>query len=161
MNTKNLWDKLVPNKNKENIIRDLEAGLAPNLPFFIVDATEAKAKIKESIDQMDDHLNFNFLTADYGNGKTNIMKYLKYFFELHPERNVKVELWAADVDKYNLINFLLHIINSNYIQELYKGFQKLVLEDEEVVKGLAGGYDGPASFLRGYYQKIKDSLSEE
>ena len=161
MNTDNLWDKLEPKNNRDGIKRDLEAGLVPNLPFFIVDALEAKTKINNSISHIDNSFQYGFLTADYGNGKTNIMKYLKYFFETHPERHVKVELWSADVDRYNMINFLLHIINSNCMKELRIGFELLVTKEEKEVKALGANFDGPASFLKKYYDKIKASLTSE
>ncbi len=76
----NLWTKLNPMpENLSSIKNDLCYGLAPNLPFFILDMEVAKDKKKKKIESIDSAFQYSFVTADYGNGKSNLMKYLEYF----------------------------------------------------------------------------------
>ena len=77
---------------------------------------ELKKKLSDNISAIDSQFSFSYIVANYGNGKTNILRYLEYFFnEVFKERNVKVAYWRADVDKYDLIIFLLYIISCFFL----------------------------------------------
>lgn len=81
MDITNLWEKLEPKQeNIDGIKQDLRAGLVPNLPYFIIGNEDAKKKIGENISKIDTQFSFSYLIANYGNGKTNILRYLEYFF---------------------------------------------------------------------------------
>lgn len=72
-----LWTKLEPMpENISSIKNDLCYGLAPNLPFFILDMDKAKKDITKKMELIDTAFQYSFVTADYGNGKSNLMKYL-------------------------------------------------------------------------------------
>ena len=100
-----LWTPLNPiEENKEIIRQDLERGLAPNLPYFIVGLEDVKTALNKAISSIDRSFSYALVWGQYGNGKSNLMKYLKYYFELHPECNTKVAIWRADVDRYDIIS---------------------------------------------------------
>ena len=74
-----LWTKLPPKAdNIEGIRQDLKAGLVPNLPYFIIDNKEAKEKISKDILNIDTQFSLAYIIANYGNGKTNLLRYLVY-----------------------------------------------------------------------------------
>lgn len=75
-----LWTKLRPKENNiEGIKQDLKAGLVPNLPYFIIDNKDAKAKITEDLLNIDTQFSLAYIIGNYGNGKTNLLRYLEYF----------------------------------------------------------------------------------
>lgn len=126
-----LWTKLPPKAdNIEGIIQDLKAGLVPNLPYFIIDNKEAKEKISKDILNIDTQFSLAYIIANYGNGKTNLLRYLEYFFNaVNSDRNIIVAYWRADVDKYDLILFLLYIIQIRFKKQLISAIQDLSIDD--------------------------------
>ena len=83
MTTERLWDilEIDPNK-KELILKDLREGITPELPYFVVGQENVKNKITEYLEQIDsNYFNRSLLISDYGNGKTNILKYLQLYFQ--------------------------------------------------------------------------------
>lgn len=126
-----LWTKLPPKAdNIEGIIQDLKAGLVPNLPYFIIDNKEAKEKISKDILNIDTQFSLAYIIANYGNGKTNLLRYLEYFFNtVNSDRNIIVAYWRADVDKYDLILFLLYIIQIRFKKQLISAIQELSIDD--------------------------------
>lgn len=80
MDISNLWEKLEPKPcNLEAIRLDLKAGLVPNLPYFVIGNEELKKKLSDNISAIDSQFSFSYIVANYGNGKTNILRYLEYF----------------------------------------------------------------------------------
>lgn len=134
MDISNLWEKLEPKPyNLEAIRLDLKAGLVPNLPYFVIGNEELKKKLSDNISAIDSQFSFSYIVANYGNGKTNILRYLEYFFnEVFKERNVKVAYWRADVDKYDLIIFLLYIIQVQFNESLRNAL--IQMSSEEIDK---------------------------
>ena len=129
MDTTQLWTPLNPiEENKEVIRQDLERGLAPNLPYFIVGLKDVKTALSAAISTIDNHFSYALVWGQYGNGKSNLMKYLKYFYEQHPECNTKVAIWRADVDKYDIITFLLYIIQNEYSSDLLASIKTVVAD---------------------------------
>lgn len=126
-----LWTKLPPKAdNIEGIRQDLKAGLVPNLPYFIIDNKEAKEKISKDILNIDTQFSLAYIIANYGNGKTNLLRYLEYFFNaVNSDRNIIVAYWRADVDKYDLILFLLYIIQIRFKKQLISAIQNLSIDD--------------------------------
>lgn len=126
-----LWTKLRPKENNiEGIKQDLKAGLVPNLPYFIIDNKDAKAKITEDLLNIDTQFSLAYIIGNYGNGKTNLLRYLEYFFnDVYNDRNIVVAYWRADVDKYDLILFLLYIIQIRFKKQLISAMQELSIDD--------------------------------
>ena len=139
MDITHLWTPLNPiEDNKEIIRQDLERGLAPNLPFFIVGLEDVKTTLKTAISTIDSRFSYALVWGQYGNGKSNLMKYLKYFFEQNQECNTKVAIWRADVDRYDIITFLLYIIQNEFLKDLQVSL-KAVISDGKT-KGLCDNY---------------------
>lgn len=104
--------------NKELIRRDLEKGLAPNLPYFIAGLDDVKKSISGYLSKIDSRFSYALISGRYGNGKTNLFKYLEYFFQQNEAYNIHVAHWRADVDKYDIVLFLLYIIQKRYSDAL-------------------------------------------
>ena len=124
MNIEGIWNKIKPIESTvEQLKRDLREGKVPELPYFIVGMNEAKSKVRSYIQNIDVSFQTCLITANYGNGKTNMLKYLKLFFDKHPEINVV--FLRVDADQYDLILFLLKIIQDNFLQELKCSIRKI------------------------------------
>ena len=105
MNVGNLWSKIDPiEATVEQLKRDLQEGKVPELPYFVVGMDDAKRRIKTYLQAIDVSFQTCLITANYGNGKTNLLKYLKLFFNKHKE--IKVVFLRVDADQYDLILFL-------------------------------------------------------
>src|SRR5688572_20615211 len=120
MEISNLWDNLQPKiESIVNLKLDLSEGKVPELPYFIVGNDEVKSKIGDQIKAIDgDRMVTNFLIGHYGNGKTNLLKYLELFYENH--KQVSVIYSRANVDQPDLVLFLLKQVNDHYADILVK-----------------------------------------
>lgn len=159
MDITNLWEKLEPKQeNIDGIKQDLRAGLVPNLPYFIIGNEDAKKKIGENISKIDTQFSFSYLIANYGNGKTNILRYLEYFFnDKFPERNITVAYWRADIDKYDLIIFLLYIIQVMFKEKLLRAITQL---PQKSLDELALLDNGSFMAIKDYVNTIKMNLND-
>lgn len=160
MNTTQLWTPLNPiEENKEMIKQDLERGLAPNLPYFIVGLQDAKTALGTALSKIDNYFSYALIWGQYGNGKSNLMKYLKYFFTQHPELNTKVAIWRADVDRYDLITFLLYIIQNEFSAELLESLK--VVANEGKIKELCDNYSGSFAAIQPFAEKIEEKKGSD
>lgn len=158
----NLWRKLDPMPDNISSIRnDLCNGLAPNLPFFVLDMEKAKESISQKMSQIDTSLQYSFITADYGNGKSNLMKYFEYFFARNENLNIHVAYWRADMDRYDLILFMHYILQENF-SALIKDSLKFIFESKSVEIGsLVRNYLGSYSVLKGYVASICENIDND
>lgn len=155
MNTTQLWTQLNPIEEKKEIIRqDLERGLAPNLPYFIVGLQDAKTALSTALATIDSHFSYALIWGQYGNGKSNLMKYLKYFFTQYPDLNTKVAIWRADVDRYDLITFLLYIIQNEFSTDLLDSLKVVAAEGK--IKELCDNYSGSFAAIKPFAEKIEE-----
>lgn len=154
-----LWTKLPPKEdNIEGIRQDLKAGLVPNLPYFIIDNKEAKNKISEDILNIETQFSLAYIIANYGNGKTNLLRYLEYFFNtVNSDRNIVVAYWRADVDKYDLILFLLYIIQIRFKKQLISAIQELSIGD---LDDAAINYEDAFGAIEEYVSCIKSNQGD-
>lgn len=160
MDITQLWTPLNPiEDNKEVIRQDLERGLAPNLPYFIVGLEDVKTTLKAAISTIDNHFSYALVWGQYGNGKSNLMKYLKYYFQQHPESNTKVAIWRADVDRYDIITFLLYIIQNEYSKPLMESL-KVVIADAKSSE-LCDNYSGSFAAIQGYVEKMGEKVDSD
>lgn len=157
MDTTQLWAPLNPiEENKEVIRQDLERGLAPNLPYFIVGLEDVKTALTTAISSIDSHFSYALVWGQYGNGKSNLMKYLKYYFEQHPESKTKVAIWRADVDRYDIITFLLYIIQNEYSKPLMDSLKAVVTDSKS--SELCDNYSGSFAAIQGFVEKIGEKV---
>ena len=159
MEINNLWQKLEPDYDRiEKIKKDLEIGVAPHLPYFLVGLEEEKEFLGNMISEIDNHMQICLLKAQYGNGKTNLLKYLENFFGINYQYNIHAQTWRADVDKYNLNLFLLYIIQQSFFKEL-KAFL-MDISEEELAKTCIE-FEGSMSSLRSYAKAIYQNRNNE
>lgn len=160
MDIKELWSPLPPIEGKKNLIRqDLERGLAPNLPYFIAGLEDVKESISGYMSTIDSRFSYALIKGQYGNGKTNLFKYLEYFFQCHTEYHVSVAHWRADVDKYDIIMFLLYILQKNYSEDLQTAL-KIAVERNKV-RELCNSFDDSFSTIEAYASKIVENIADE
>ena len=148
MNIEGIWNKIKPIESTvEQLKRDLREGKVPELPYFIIGMNEAKSKVRSYIQNIDVSFQTCLITANYGNGKTNMLKYLKLFFDKHPEINVV--FLRVDADQYDLILFLLKIIQDNFLQELKCSIRKIKNENYSI-SGLAHSFQDGFAAIKEY-----------
>ena len=160
MDITQLWSPLEPMaENRELIKQDLERGLAPNLPYFIVGLHDVKNSLSGAISTVDSRFSYALIWGQYGNGKSNLMKYLKYFFEQHPEYKTRVAIWRADVDRYDIITFLLYIIQNEFSVDLLASLKK-VMADGKTME-LCENYNGSFSAIQSFAEKFEDKKDSD
>ena len=160
MDIPQLWTPLNPiEENKEIIRQDLERGLAPNLPYFIVGLQDVKTTLGTTLSTIDSHFSYALIWGQYGNGKSNLMKYLKYFFTQYPDFNTTVAIWRADVDRYDIITFLLYIIQNEFAADLLESLKKVVTDGK--TKELCDNYSGTFAAVQAFAEKIEEKKDSD
>lgn len=160
MDITQLWTPLNPiEENKEIIRQDLERGLAPNLPYFIVGLQDVKTTLGTALSTIDSHFSYALIWGQYGNGKSNLMKYLKYFFTQYTDFNTKVAIWRADVDRYDIITFLLYIIQNEFAADLLESLKKVVTDGK--TKELCDNYSGSFAAVQPFAEKIEEKKDSD
>lgn len=158
MQINNLWVKLSqPSDVLESFKKDVAEGKVPELPYYIVAQNDLKAKIQAKIQTIDSNrMTTNLIVASYGNGKTNLLKYLQLFFnKVHAQYGVKVNYSRADADRTDLILFMLKIIQDNYLDSLID-IIKNAKADESTILGLVNNYNNNFSEIRQYTEALFD-----
>lgn len=160
MDITQLWTPLNPiEENKEIIRQDLERGLAPNLPYFIVGLQDVKTTLGTALSTIVSHFSYALIWGQYGNGKSNLMKYLKYFFTQYPDFNTKVAIWRADVDRYDIITFLLYIIQNEFAADLLESLKTVVTDGK--TKELCDNYSGSFAAVQAFAEKIEEKKDSD
>lgn len=159
MKLEKLWENLPPKKENIDIIKkDLSVGIAPHLPFFIIGLNDVKTKLSKYLSQIDASFQYCLIKGQYGNGKTNLLKYLEYFFELHPSYNVHCETWRADVDKYDLNLFLLYLLQQSHASFLKKFLKQ---STDTILKTACNDYKDSFAAMQGYTNAILENKNND
>ncbi len=159
MEFNDLWQQLPPKAENVDIIkRDLQNGIAPHLPYFVVGNTIVKNAIAVQLSKLKMEFQYCLLQGQYGNGKTNLLKYLEYYFEIHSDYQVHTEVWRADVDKYDLIRFILYIIQQRYAEELV---QFISQSKEDDLRGYCNNYEGSFAPIKNYVSYLYSQKAGE
>lgn len=155
MDIKTLWEKLsLPADRMTTFKKDIAEGKVPELPFYIVGQDKLKATIKQRVEQIDQsRMITNLIIAEYGNGKTNLLKYLELFFKTHDNLGISVQYSRADVERTDLVIFLLKIIQDKYLHELIR-IVKILRETPEVIPTLANNFDSNFREIEEYTNKL-------
>ena len=121
----NLWDDLnVKDEALINLKKDLTEGKVPQLPYFVIGIPEVKKAISEKISNIDSNrMVTNFIIAKYGNGKTNLLKYLELFFENH--LSIKTIYSIANVEQPDLGLFILKQIQDHFTEILINSVKSI------------------------------------
>lgn len=162
MNVNDLWIKLpLPSSDLDVFKKDIAEGRVPELPFFIVGQTDLKASIAKKINSIDSkRMQTSLIIADYGNGKTTLLKYLQLFFKTNPNYGISLKYSRADVERTDLVLFLLKIIEDEYLDLLVS----LIKEAKEVeILSLVNNYDGNFREIRLYTEALfsKENIDED
>ena len=110
---------------------------------------------------IDTAFQYSFVTADYGNGKSNLMKYLEYFFLCNKQYNIHVAYWRADVDKYDLILFLHYILQENFLDLIKSSLRNVIKTKSIQIESLARNYSGSYSVLEKYVIAINTYIDND
>lgn len=126
MNLPNLWKSLTPKQNTlEALKKDYERGITPYLPYFIVGQDEVKEAIGKDLSEIDgEYFNRKLIFSDYGNGKTNLLKYLELYFE-DTNKSVHYIYQRANVDLPDIFLNLLRLVEDNVIDMLVSSLKDL------------------------------------
>ena len=155
MEIKTLWEKLsLPAGTMSKFKKDIAEGKVPELPFYIVGQDKLKATIKQRVEQIDQsRMITNLIIAEYGNGKTNLLKYLELFFKTHHDLGISVQYSRADVERTDLVIFLLKIIQDKYLNELVR-IINILRETPDVIPALANNFDSNFREIEEYTNKL-------
>lgn len=155
MEIKTLWEKLsLPADRMTTFKKDIAEGKVPELPFYIVGQDKLKATIKQRVEQIDQsRMITNLIIAEYGNGKTNLLKYLELFFKTHDDLGISVQYSRADVERTDLVIFLLKIIQDKYLYELIR-IVKILRDTPEIIPALANNFDSNFREIEEFTNKL-------
>lgn len=158
MDIKNLWEKLSkPSQVLESFKKDVAEGKVPELPYYIVGQSEMKAKIQGRIQDIDsERMTTNLIVASYGNGKTNLLKYLQLFFnKCHKEYGIEVHYSRADVERTDIVLFLLKIIQDNYLEKLVEIVNEIRAKTDDI-PALMNNYQNNFAEIKKYSEVLFD-----
>lgn len=156
MEFKGLWDRQSIDTEKMEVIRkDWTEGKVPDLPYMIVDQNDLKKHIEEKLKTIDgNRMTTTVIKAQYGDGKTNVLKYLSLYFANHSDLGVHLLYCRADVDQTDFCIFLLQHLQDNCVDELVKDVMSLRDNENFDPSELANGFNDDFSHIRDYTQKL-------
>ena len=153
----NLWIKQTPIPEKIEVLKkDLAEGKVPELPYFMIGNKTIKSKIQSVLEEIDgSRMQTCLLTADYGQGKTNLVKYLQLYFTNHKELNTKVLYQCANVEQTDIFMVLLRQLQLHTLKELQDLFISL-RGKKEVLQQLANNFQDEFAAIRDYTMALID-----
>ncbi len=158
-----LWNKLSIDQQKIDIIRkDWTEGKVPDLPFVIIDQQGLKQHIGEKLQGIDgERMTTTIVKAQYGDGKTNVLKYLSLYFENHKDLGVHLLYCRADVDQTDIFIFLLRHLQNNSMKELVEGIK--ILREREGFSPATLAYDFKEDFahIHDYTKKLFENGQDD
>lgn len=162
MEINHLWEKLqLPPERFTTFKKDIAEGKVPELPFYIIGQGNIKKSIQSKIEQIDSNrMITNLIIAEYGNGKTNLLKYLELFFKTFPKLRISVHYSRADVERTDLILFLLKIVQDRYLDELIR-IVKIIRNNPLNIKDLVNNYQSNFSEIKDYTEKLFDASNSD
>ena len=122
-----LWDRLTVDEEKMDTIRkDWIEGKVPDLPFVIIDQEKLKEHISEKLSNIaGQRMVTTIIKAQYGDGKTNVLKYLSLYFVNHKDLRILLLYSRADVEQTDFCIYLLQQLQDNCMKELVEGVKSL------------------------------------
>lgn len=158
----NLWDRLTIDPSKlTTIAKDWSEGKVPDLPYVIIGQESAKSAIAAKISMMDgDRMVNSIIQANYGDGKTNIIKYLKLYFDLHPELNVKMLYCRANPDQTDLCMFMMQHIQFALLDDIEDEITRLKETDGFDYTSLVSNFDDDFAAIKEYTSKLFDASTD-
>ncbi|KAF9659993.1 DUF2791 family P-loop domain-containing protein [Tenacibaculum mesophilum] len=163
MKIDNLWEKLSqPNDKLETFKKDVAEGKVPELPYYIVGQNKLKKEVKKKIEQIDSgRMSTNLIVANYGNGKTNLLKYLQLFFnECNKGYGIKIHYTRADIERTDIILFLLKIIQNNYLENLIS-IIKSTRDNPQLISSFVNNFSNNFSEIKEYTESLFDKDNDD
>ena len=158
-----LWNRLTIDEKKMDTIRkDWIEGKVPDLPFVIIDQQELKDHISEKLSNIDgERMVTTVIQAQYGDGKTNVLKYLSLYFGNHPELGVQLLYSRADVEQTDFCKYLLQQLQDNCMNKLMEGIKLLRDKEGFNPETLANSFNDDFSHIREYTEKLFDQEQDD
>lgn len=162
MDITQLWVKLpLAAERVATFKKDVAEGKVPELPFYIIGQENLKSVIKRKIEQIDsDRMITNLIIAEYGNGKTNLLKYLELFFQTFQDRNISVQYSRADVERTDLVLFLLKIVQDKYLDCLVR-IVKVIRDNPAEIAGLVNNYQSNFREIKDYTERLFEVVNSD
>lgn len=156
MEFNNLWERQTIADEKMAVIKkDWTEGKVPDLPYVIIDQEKLKTHIENKLKDIDgDRMTTTVIFAQYGDGKTNVLKYLSLYFNNHSDLGVHLLYCRADVDKTDFCVFLLQQLQDNCFEELVKDVIFLRDKDDFEPSSLANDFKEDFSHIHDYTLKL-------
>ena len=158
----NLWDRLTIDPSKlATIAKDWSEGKVPDLPYVIIGQETAKSALGAKLSMMDGNRMVNsIIQANYGDGKTNIVKYLKLYFELHSELRVEMLYCRANPDQTDLCLFLLQHLQFALLEKIEGEIIRLKATDNYDYTVLVSDFDDDFAAIKEYTAKLFDTSTD-
>ncbi|MBO4806072.1 MAG: hypothetical protein J5554_08520 [Paludibacteraceae bacterium] len=159
-----LWDRQEVEKPKLDAIRrDWSEGKVPELPYLVIGQTNAKEHIGKKLSKIDGiRMETTVIQAQYGDGKTNILKYLELYFKKHAELNIKMVYCRANPEQIDLCTFLMQHLEASCLTELVEQIVRLKSDPSFNYANLANDFNDDFSLIREYTDKLFDkNLSDD
>ena len=159
-----LWDRQEVEKPKLDAIRrDWSEGKVPELPYLVIGQTNAKEHIGEKLSKIDGiRMETTVIQAQYGDGKTNILKYLELYFKKHAELNIKMVYCRANPEQIDLCTFLMQHLEASCLTELVDQIVYLKDDPDFNIANLVNNFNDDFSLIREYTNKLFDKdLSDD
>ena len=159
-----LWEKQnVDQSRLDAIRRDWSEGKVPELPYLVIGQTKAKEHIGEKLSKIDEsRMETTVIQAQYGDGKTNILKYLELYFKEHDDLNIRMLYCRANPEQIDLCTFLMQHLEASCINDLIDQVVCLRDDSEFNVANLVNNYNDDFSLIKEYTEKLfEQDLAED
>lgn len=159
-----LWEKQNVDKSRLDAIRrDWSEGKVPELPYLVIGQTKVKEHIGAKLSKIDEpRMETTVIQAQYGDGKTNILKYLELYFKEHADLNIRMLYCRANPDQIDLCAFLMQHLEASCINELVHQVISLRDNSEFKVANLVNNYSDDFSLIKEYTEKLfEHGLAED
>ncbi|RXJ68667.1 hypothetical protein CRV08_07550 [Halarcobacter ebronensis] len=155
----NLWEPLSPKKEGlEALRKDYERGVTPYLPYFIVGQDDVKNSIGKDLSEIDgSYFHRKLIYSDYGNGKTNLLKYLELYFE-NNDKDIYYIYQRANVDLPDIFLNLLKLIEDNLISILSSSLKEL---EEDFINSQKESYTNISEYIQKICNNPTNSVTKE
>ena len=159
-----LWGRQNVEKPRLDAIRrDWSEGKVPELPYLVIGQTKAKEHIGEKLSKIDGtRMETTVIQAQYGDGKTNILKYLELYFNIHDDLNIKMVYCRANPEQIDLCTFLMQHLEASCLTDLVDQIVYLKDDPDFNIANLVNNFNDDFSLIKEYTEKLFDvDLTED
>ena len=163
MNIEKLWEKQKPLGDDLSILKkDIAEGRVPELPYYIAGQQSAKEHLSNVLSEIDgSRMQTVVLRAEYGAGKTNMLKYLDLYFRQHLLYGIKVLYQNTNVEQRDLFLVLLRMLQQHYLENDLLPAIKQIRGNSSVINGLVDNFNGEFVCIREYVEKLFSTENDD